>query len=63
MSDEIEASSIIVLTQDDVNQMVLSHDRDIRAVKAVIGFLVVVGGLILTAVTVFSDVLSHWFHK
>lgn len=49
----------ILLTQGDVNKMVLSHDRDIRAVKAIIGFLVIVGGGILALVSI----LTGYFHK
>lgn len=56
MSDEAKP---VLMTQEDINDMVLSHDRDIRAVKAVIGFLVLVGGAVLGVASFISD----WIHK
>ena len=48
-----------ILTQTDINRIVLAHDRDIRAVKAIIGFLVAIGTFVLMA----FGAIQGFFHK
>lgn len=45
--DMVKLSELLDAKLKPFSEKVESHDRDIRAVKAVIGFLAIVGGMIL----------------